>query len=81
MRTELLGYVQVQVGSRLFALPVQAVHAWSAGADGTYEPTVFEEGGELGIRVDGDLPPEGLNAQIEKASAKAVRELSKRHLN
>jgi hypothetical protein len=73
--TELLGYVQVQVGSRLFALPVQAVRP------ATGQGELFEEAGQLGIRVDGDASPADVQSQIESASAQAVRELSKRHLN
>jgi len=86
--TQLLGYVQVQVGSRLFALPVQSVR-FHEGAASRSEASknvkkpggLFEEDGELGILVDGSASEADVEAQIASASAEAVRELSKRHLN
>ena len=81
----LLGYVQVQVGSQVFALPVQAVHferdrreeREMSPAGGFFS----EEGGQLGIIVDGDASESDVHAQIVKASAEAVRHISKRFLN
>lgn len=83
----LLGYVQVQVGSQVFALPVQAVHFErdrSEGDRAIAQPAggfFSEEGGQLGIIVDGDASESDVHAQIVKASAEAVRHISKRFLN
>ena len=52
----LLGYVQVQVGSQVFALPVQAVHfERDRSALGPAGGFFTEEGGQLGIIVDGAI--------------------------
>ncbi len=77
--SKLLGYVQLRVGERLYALPVQAVRfdADSGTAPGGF----FDEKGELGILVDGDASEVDVQAQIESASADAVRHISKRFLN
>ena len=80
LSSRFLGYVQVQVGARLFALPVQAVHFTSEN-DPVAAGGLFEEAGELGILVSDDASPADVQAQIVKASAEAVRELSKRYLN
>ncbi len=75
----LLGFVRVLVGSRVFDLPVQAV---SFEKDG--ERTAggfFTHEGELGILVDEGAPPSLVQAQIERATAEAVRHLSQRYLN
>jgi hypothetical protein len=84
----LLGFVQVHVGSRTIALPVQAVHFASHGdADAigaernALAGGLFEEGGQLGILVDDDASDADVQAQITKASAEAVRQLSQRYLN
>ena len=85
----LLGFVQVHVGSRTIALPVQSVHFASngdAGASSDRERNadcggLFEEGGQLGILVDDQASDADVQAQIAKASLEAVRQLSKRYLN
>ena len=80
--SRLLGYVQVQIGSQTYALPVQAVHferdrASSRPAGGFFT----EESGEYGIIVDGDASEGDMQAQIKKASAEAVRFISQKLLN
>jgi hypothetical protein len=93
--SRLLGYVQVHVGSRTVALPVQAIDfatnddARGPGfvndrkdAEGNAQAGgLFEEGGQLGILVDGAASDADVQAQIVKASEEAVRRLSKRYLN
>jgi hypothetical protein len=78
----LLGYVQVQVGSQVYALPVQAVHferdRRSINPAGGF---FTEESGQFGIIVDGDASESDVHAQIVKASADAVRHISKKFLN
>jgi hypothetical protein len=78
-----LGFVQVHVGSRSVALPVQAVHFASNGdaIDADVDRVaggLFEEGGQLAILVDDDASDADVQAQILKASEEAVRQLSKR---
>lgn len=76
-----LGYVQLHVGSKVFALPVQAVAL--KRADGTTVPGGFvnEGAGQYGILVDIDASPGDVKVQIEKASEAALRHISKQFLN
>ena len=76
-----LGYVQLQVGAKVFALPVQA--APLRLADGKEQPggLFFEEGGHLGILVDSDASDGDVRAQIQKASLDAVAHISKKLMN
>ncbi len=77
--TRLLGYVQLRVGERVFALPVQAAHF---DADSSTTPGgFFDEGGELGILVDDDASDASVRAQIAVASEEAARYIGKRFLN
>jgi hypothetical protein len=79
----LLGFVQVRVGAKVFALPVQAVHferdQSSAGPAGGF----FTENGadQYGILVDGDASESEVQAQIKKGSEEAFRHISRRFLN
>jgi hypothetical protein len=77
----LLGYVQLQIGSRIYALPVQA--APLRKPDGTMEPGGFfmEESGQLGILVDSEASASDVQDQIQRASLDAVRHISKKFLN
>jgi len=79
----LLGYVQVRVGSRLYALPVQAVHferdqATEGPAGGFFTDDGMEQ---YGILVDGDASDSDVHTQISRASEEAVRHISKKFLN
>jgi hypothetical protein len=76
-----LGYVQLQVGSRVFALPVQAAPLQKA--DGTREPGGFfaEDSGKLGILVDSEASAGDMQAQIQRASIDAAKHISKKFLN
>ena len=76
-----LGYVQLQVGSQVFALPVQATPLKQA--DGTQAPGGFfaEASGELGIIVDSEASASEVQDQIQRASMDAVRHISKKFLN
>jgi hypothetical protein len=76
-----LGYVQLQVGSKIFALPVQAVPL--TRPDGTSTPGGFftEDSGECGIIVDSEASPLDVQEQIQKASLDAVQHISKKYLN
>ena len=77
----LIGIVQVHVGSKVFALPVQAV---SFGRDRTsmVPGGFFSEGpGQYGIIVDGNASQPEVEAQIAAASADAVRHISRRFFN
>ena len=76
-----MGYVQLQVGSKIFALPVQAVPL--KRPDGTVAPGGFfaEASGQCGIIVDSEASEEGVQEQIERASEDALRHMSKKLLN
>lgn len=77
--TRLLGYVQLRVGDRTYALPVQAVHF--DRDSGTAPGGFFDEKGELGILVDSGASEVDVQAQIASASADAVRYFSKKFLS
>jgi hypothetical protein len=80
--SRLLGYVQVQVGPKTYARPVQAVH-FERDTSESGPPGGFftEESGQLGIIVDGDASEGDVQAQIMKASEDAVRHISQKFLN
>jgi hypothetical protein len=75
----LLGFVRVLVGSHVFDLPVQAVSFDKDGdrAAGGF----FIHDDQFGIIVDEGVPAATMQAQIEKATAEAVRHLSQKYLN
>jgi hypothetical protein len=77
--SKLLGYVQLRVGAKLYALPVQAVRF--DRDSGTEPGGFFDEKGELGILVDSEASDIDVRAQIETASVDAVRHISKKFLN
>jgi len=81
----LLGFVQVRVGTQVFALPVQSVHferdqASDAPAGGFFTTDGAEED-QYGIIVDGDASESEVQAQIAKGSEEAFRHISRRFLN
>jgi hypothetical protein len=76
-----LGYVQVQVASRIYTLPVEAA---PLGRDGEVarKAGFFAEGTDrFGILVDSDATEVVQRETIERASADAARHLSRRFLN
>jgi len=76
-----LGYLQLQVGSHTYALPVQATPL--NRPDGTSRPGGFfvEDSGKLGILVDSAATADEMQRQIKRASLDAVRHISRRFLN
>ncbi len=77
--TRLLGYVQLRVNQRVYALPVQAV---KFDRDATSQPGgFFDEEGQLGILVDSEASEGDVKEQIMTASADAVRHISKKFTN
>ncbi len=77
----LIGFVQVHVGSRVFALPVQAVKVDRDRSSIPPGGFFLDDGGQYGIIVDGDASPADVQAQIAAASAEAVRHISRKFLN
>lgn len=78
--SRLVGYVQVRIGSQVYALAVQAVPFSKDGqahAGGFFADT----SGHIGILVDGNATPEEQRAQIAKATEDAVTHLSRPFLN
>jgi hypothetical protein len=76
-----LGYVRVQVASRVYELPVRA--ATLARPDGsTLQPGfVADDRDQYGIVVDRDASDADVQATIAKASADAERHISRKVLN
>jgi hypothetical protein len=82
----LLGFVQVRVGAKVFALPVQAVHFERDQESDTPAGGFFAEEdaaaqSHYGIIVDGDASESDVQAQIRKGSEEAVRHISQKFLN
>jgi hypothetical protein len=79
----LLGFVQVQVGGNLYALPVQAVHFERDGAPPDAAGGFFadDDGGGCGIYVDEDASEIDVQAQIKRASVDAARHFARKYLN
>jgi len=75
----LLGFVRVVVGGHAHDLPVEAV-SFEKDSDRS-AGGFFNHDGQLGILVDEGAPEPEVQAQIEKATAAAVRHLSQRYLN
>lgn len=75
----LLGFVRVVVGGQVFDLAVQSMtfEKDGAGTAGGF----FSKDGQLGILVDESVTAAEAKAQIENATAEAVRHLSRRVLN
>jgi hypothetical protein len=78
---KLLGYVQLHIGSQVFALPVQSVHLDSDEQGKTPGGFFVAESGQCGILVDETAGDTDVQEQIERASADAVRHISRRFLN
>jgi hypothetical protein len=76
-----LGYLQLQVGSKSYALPVQATPLKMP--DGTSAPGGFfvEGTDKFGILVDSEATDSEVQEQIKRASLDAVRHISRRFLN
>ena len=76
-----LGYVHVQVASRVYALPVEARSLKLE--DGTsVEPGFVAEGPEgLGIVVDKEADDSVVKQTIDRASEEAARHISRKLLN
>ena len=76
----LLGFVRVEVGGRFFDLPIQGV-AFEKDGLGVAGGFFVEADGQPGILVDVDSAAPEVQAQIERATAEAVRHLSQKYLN
>jgi hypothetical protein len=80
----LLGFVQVRVGAKIFALPVQSVHFERDTSSVTPAGGFFadeNEGDQYGIIVDSDASESDVQAQIRRGSEEAVRHISQKLLN
>jgi hypothetical protein len=76
-----LGYVQVQVASRTYALRVEALPRQVG--DGAARQTGFfaDSANRFGIWVDEEAPTEVVEETIAQASAEAARHISRTLLN
>jgi hypothetical protein len=76
-----LGYVHVQVASRVYVLPVES-RPLTLDDGSILEPGFFDAGaGHFGIRVDTQASEAVVQETIESASAEAARHLSRKLLN
>ena len=73
--SRLLGYVQLRVRERLYALPVQAVRFDRDG--GSAPGGFFDANGELGILVDSAASASDVQTQIESASVEEIPQLAR----
>ncbi len=77
--SRLLGYVQLRVGDRVVAVPVQAM---KLDPDGGKRPGGFYvEGTQLGIYVDGEADPQDVAEQIRHASREAAHHIAQKYSN
>jgi hypothetical protein len=80
-----VGFVQVRVASRVFAIPVEAAPLGRTADPGRKAGLFLGEGNlggdGIGILVDSDAPDKVQEETIERASADAARHLSRKHLN
>ncbi len=76
-----LGYVHVQVASRVYVLPVES-RPLTLDDGSTLEAGFFEaDPGQFGIRVDRNAPEAEVKRTIEEASEEAARHLARKFLN
>jgi hypothetical protein len=77
--SRLLGYVQLRVGARIIAVPVQSM---KLEQDGGKRPGGFYvEGSQLGIYVDEQAGESDVEEQIRQASNEAVLHMTKKIFN
>ena len=77
-----LGYVHVQVASRVYALPVEARSLKKSEDGSAVEPGfVAESPDRLGIVVDSDATDAVVKETIDRASEEAARHISRKLLN
>jgi len=79
LSSRLLGYVQLRIGGKVVAVPVQSM---KLDRDGGNRPGGFyAEGSHLGIYVDAEAPEQDVTEQIRTASNEAARHLAKTIFN
>ncbi len=79
--SRVVGVIQLRVGARVFALPVE--EATLTSADGSKKPGgfFFEGPHRFGILVDRDVSEAERNADIQRASVEAAAVIAKKFLN
>jgi hypothetical protein len=78
---KVLGYVHLQVGSRVYALPIEA-RALTLEDGSTVQPGFLAEGPErLAIVVDREASEDAVKETIERASRDAARHIARKFLN
>jgi hypothetical protein len=77
----LLGVVQVRVGGRLYAVPVQAMDFASDQSDAQERGGFFVQGDTMGILVDEAVSEQQQQSQVRAGCEEAVRHLSAKFLN
>ncbi len=78
---QFIGYVHLQVGSRVYALPIEA-RSLTLDDGSTVEPGFFADGFDrLGIVVDKEASEATVKQTIARASEEATRHISRKILN
>ncbi|APS00082.1 hypothetical protein [Pajaroellobacter abortibovis] len=78
---QLVGYIQVHVGSRMIALPVQAASLSPDEIGRTPGGFFIDATGQCGILVDHDASAPEIEEQIVRASCDAARHIARKFLN
>jgi len=77
-----IGVVQLRVGGRLYAVPVEAMDFASSTTDASCpRGGFFVQGDAMGILVDQGATEQQMRTQVMEGCAEAVRHLSARFLN
>ncbi len=77
----LVGVVQLRVGGRLYAVPVQAIDFASSESTTDHTGGFFVQGDTMGILVDETASEEQMRTQVMEGCAEAARHLSAKFLN
>ncbi len=77
----LVGVVQLRVGGRLYAVPVQAMGFASSDGIADHSGGFFVQGDTMGILVDETASEEQMRSQVMEGCAEAARHLSAKFLN
>lgn len=77
----LVGVVQLRVGGRLYAVPVQAMDFASSDSNTDHRGGFFVQGETMGIVVDETASEERMRSQVMEGCAEAARHLSTKFLN
>jgi hypothetical protein len=79
-KSELLGFVELQVGSMAIQVPIRSAGSKDEASDGPLA-SFATEGNAYAILVRGDTTSAQVERAVREAAAEAVRHLSRKLLN